>query len=143
MSDVVERLASLMNEHNLAGAAALMHLDYRSEQPVHPGRAFVGRAQMEANWKAMFDGIPDFHAELVRSVQDGETVWAEWHWTGSRRDGEPFEMRGVSLFEVKEDQIVAGRLYLEDVVRDDAGIEDAVQELSGRRPQRAEHPIRS
>jgi len=135
MTDVVERLAALMNEHDLPGAAALMHQDYRSEQPAHPGRAFVGRAQMEANWKAMFDGIPDFHAELVRSVQDGETVWAEWHWTGSRSDGEPFEVRGVSLFEVQHDQIVAGRLYLEDVVRDDAGIEEAVQALSGRRPQ--------
>ncbi|HEY5515638.1 MAG TPA: hypothetical protein VIK12_05460 [Pengzhenrongella sp.] len=46
-------------------------------------------------------------------------------------------MRGVSLFEVQQVQIIAGRLYLEDVVRDDAGIEDAVQELSGRRPQGA------
>jgi len=69
MSDVVQRLAALMNQHDLQGAAALMHRDYRSEQPAHPGRAFVGRAQMEANWKAMFDGIPDFHAELLRSVQ--------------------------------------------------------------------------
>lgn len=135
MSDVVERLATLMNEHDLTGATALMHQDYRSEQPAHPGRAFVGRAQMEANWKAMFDGIPDFHAELVRSVQDGDTVWSEWHWTGSRSDGEPFDVRGVTLFEVQQDQIVAGRLYLEDVVRDDATIEDAVQEISGRRPQ--------
>ena len=135
MTDVVERLTALMNMHDLPRVVALMHQDYRSEQPVHPGRAFVGRAQMEANWKAMFDGIPDFHAELVRSVHDGETVWAEWHWTGSRSDGEPFEVRGISLFEVQQDQIVAGRLYLEDVVRDDAGIEDAVQELSGRRPQ--------
>lgn len=139
MSDVVQRLAALMNKHDLQGTAALMHPDYRSEQPAHPGRAFSGRAQMEANWKAMFDGIPDFHAELIRSVQDGVTTWAEWHWTGTRGDGEPFEVRGVSLFEVQQDQIVAGRLYLEDVERDDAGIEEAVQELSGRRPESAGH----
>jgi ketosteroid isomerase-like protein len=134
VSDVVERLASLMNEHDLPAAAALLHQDYRSEQPVHPGRAFVGRAQMQANWTAMFEGIPDFHAEVVRSVRDGETVWTEWHWTGSRTDGEPFDVRGVTLFEVRQGQIVAGRLYMEDVVRDEAGIEDAVQELSGHRP---------
>lgn len=134
MSDVVQRLAALMNQHDLRGAAALMHRDYRSEQPAHPGRAFVGRAQMEANWKAMFEGIPDFHAEVIRSVQDGVTTWAEWHWTGTRGDGEPFEVRGISLFEVQEDQIVAGRLYLEEVDRDDAGIEEAVHGLSGRRP---------
>jgi ketosteroid isomerase-like protein len=135
MSDVVQRLAALMNKHDLAGAAALMHPHYRSEQPAHPGRAFVGRAQMEANWKAMFDGIPDFHAELIRSAQDGVTTWTEWHWTGTRGDGEPFEVRGVSLFEVRDGRIVAGRLYLEDVDRDDAGIQDAVHGLSGRRPE--------
>lgn len=136
-TDVVERLVSLMNQHDLPGAVALIHQDYRSEQPVHPGRAFVGRAQMEANWKAMFDGIPDFHAEVVRSVHDGETIWTEWLWTGNRSDGSPFEMRGITLFEVQQDQIVAGRLYLEEVERHDARIADAVEELSGRRPQGA------
>ena len=135
MSDVVERLAALMNEHDLPGATELIHQDYRSEQPLHPARAFVGRAQMSANWRAMFDGIPDFHAEMLRSVQDGETVWTEWRWTGNRSDGEPFEMRGVTLFEVQQDQIVAGRLYMDEVASEDAAIEDVVQGLSGRRPQ--------
>jgi limonene-1,2-epoxide hydrolase len=138
MTDVVERLAALMNEHDLPSVVALIHQDYRSEQPVHPGRAFVGRAQMEANWKSMFEGIPDFHAELVRSVQDGETIWTEWHWTGNRSDGEPFEMRGITLFEVRQDKIVAGRLYMEEVDRVDAGVEDVVEQLSGRRPHAAE-----
>jgi limonene-1,2-epoxide hydrolase len=137
MSDVVERLAALMNEHDLPAVVDLIHQDYRSEQPVHPGRAFVGRAQMEANWRAMLDGVPDFHSRLVRSVQDGGTVWTEWHWTGTRSDGEPFEMRGITLFEVQQDQIVAGRLYMEAVERDDAGIEDVVEGLSGLRPRGA------
>jgi hypothetical protein len=42
VTDVVERLAAAMNQHDLDGAAGLMHEDYRSEQPAHPGRAFVG-----------------------------------------------------------------------------------------------------
>lgn len=134
MSDVVQRLAARMNEHDLEGAVGLVHPDYRSEQPAHPGRAFVGRAQMKANWQAMFDGIPDFHAEVLHSVTEGATTWSEWHWTGTRTDGEPFDVRGVTLFDVRDGRIVAGRLYLEDVERDSAGIEDAVQALSGRRP---------
>jgi len=44
-------------------------------------------------------------------------------------------MRGVTLFQITDDHIVAGRLYLEQVERDPAGIEHAVQALSGRRPQ--------
>jgi hypothetical protein len=46
-------------------------------------------------------------------------------------------VRGVTLFEITDDQIVAGRLYLEDVERDVAGIEQAVEALSGRRPRSA------
>jgi len=80
-------------------------------------------------------GNPDFHAEIRRSVQHGETTWTEWHWSGTRSDGQSFEVRGVTLFEITDDQIVAGRLYLEDVERDVAGIEQAVEALSGHRPR--------
>jgi hypothetical protein len=44
-------------------------------------------------------------------------------------------MRGVTLFEIADDQIIAGRLYMEDVERDVAGIEQAVEAVSGRRPR--------
>jgi len=62
-------------------------------------------------------------------------TWTEWRWSGTRSDGQAFEMRGVTLFEVTDDQIAAGRLYMEDVERDVSGIEQAVEGLSGRRPR--------
>jgi len=138
MTDVIDRLAVAMNARDLDAVAGLIHEDYRSEQPAHPGRAFTGRAQMLANWEAMLAGIPDFHAEICRSVQDGDTTWTEWRWSGTRSDGQAFEMRGVTLFEVADDQIAAGRLYMEDVERDVTGIEQAVEALSGRRPRPAQ-----
>ena len=94
MPEVIDRLVAAMNAHDLDAAARFFHEDYRSEQPAHPGRAFVGRAQMRANWEAMFAGVPDFHAEICRSVQDGDTTWTEWRWSGTRRDGQAFEVRG-------------------------------------------------
>jgi limonene-1,2-epoxide hydrolase len=138
MTEVIDRLAVAMNARDLDAAAGFFHPDYRSEQPAHPGRAFAGRAQMRANWEAMFAGVPDFHAEICRSVQDGDTTWTEWRWSGTRTDGQAFAMRGVTLFEITDDQIVAGRLYLEEVEQDAAGIEQAVQALSGRRPRPAQ-----
>jgi limonene-1,2-epoxide hydrolase len=138
MTEVIERLAVAMNAHDLDAVAGLIHQDYRSEQPAHPGRAFTGRAQMLANWEAMLAGIPDFHAAICRSVQDGDTTWTEWRWSGTRSDGQAFEVRGVTLFEVTDDQVVAGRLYMEDVEQDVTGIEQAVEALSGRRPRRAQ-----
>lgn len=137
MSETVDRLVAAMNAHDLDAAAALFHAEYRSEQPAHPGRAFVGRAQMHANWAAIFAGIPDFHAELIRSVDDGNTTWTEWAWSGIRIDGKPFQARGVVLFEIKDGLITAGRLYMEDVEHEGAGIEQAVEALSGRRPDHA------
>src|SRR5437773_5253525 len=58
MTDVIDRLAVAMNAHDLDAVAGLIHQDYRSEQPAHPGRAFTGRAQMLAHWEAMLAGIP-------------------------------------------------------------------------------------
>ena len=43
-------------------------------------------------------------------------------------------MRGVTLFEIADDVIVAGRLYLEDVEREVIGIDEVVETLSGERP---------
>jgi ketosteroid isomerase-like protein len=134
MSDVLDQLFTALNTHDLEAAAALFHENYRSEQPAHPGRAFVGRAQMHANWEAMFAGIPNFRSEVMRTVDDGNTTWVEWKWTGTRSDGKPFQVRGVALFEVEGGLITAGRLYLEDVEREWIDIEQAVQSLSGRRP---------
>ena len=135
MTEVIDRLAAAVNAHDLDAVAGLIHQDYRSEQPVHPGRAFAGRAQMLANWEAMLAGIPDLCAEICRSVQDGDTTWTEWRWSGTRGDGQAFEMRGVTLFEVTGGQVVAGRLYMEDVERGVVGIDQAVEDLSGRRPR--------
>jgi hypothetical protein len=94
---VIDRLVVAVNTHDLDAAAGLIHEDYRSEQPAHPSTAFVGRAQMRANWAAMFAGTPTF-TPICRSVQDGETTWTEWRWSGTRSDGQAFEVRGVTLF---------------------------------------------
>ena len=135
MTDVIARLAEAMNQHDLDGAVGLVHVDYRSEQPAHPGRAFVGRAQMRANWEAMFAGIPDLRVEILGSAQDGATTWSEWRWSGTRTDGVPVDVRGVTLFEIRNGEIVAGRLYMEDVELEATGIEEAVQSRSGRQPR--------
>jgi hypothetical protein len=34
-----------------------------------PGRAFVGSQQVRRNWAEVFAGVPDFHAELLRSAR--------------------------------------------------------------------------
>jgi ketosteroid isomerase-like protein len=137
MNVVIDRLMAAVNAHDLDGLSALFHREYDSRQPAHPGRAFAGRSQVRANWEAMFDGVPDFRAELGRTVQDGDTTWCEWAWLGTRTDDQPFEMRGVALFRISGDVIVAGSLYMEAVEVEPVDIAQAVEGLSGHRPARA------
>ena len=130
MTDVLERLRDAQNAHDLDAFVACFDERYRSEQPVHPDRAFVGSDQVRTNWAAVFAGVPDFRTELLRSTRQGDTGWAEWHWHGTRTDGTRLAMRGVTIFGIRDDRIVWGRLYLEDV-QPGQGIDQAVQHMTG------------
>jgi hypothetical protein len=128
---VLERLRDAQNRHDLDAFVACFDPDYRSTQPAHPDRAFAGREQVRQNWAEVFAGVPDLHAELLRSVQEGDTWWAEWHWHGTRVDGSRLDMRGVTIFGVRGDRVAWGRLYLEEVEAAGQGIEQAVQQMAG------------
>lgn len=112
---VLERLQQALNAHDLEAFVACFAPDYQSGQPIHPDRAFQGAEQVRKNWTKIFQDVPDFHAELLRSAVDGDVVWAEWHWFGTNRDGAQFAVRGVTIMGVQADQIRWGRLYMEPV----------------------------
>src|SRR3954469_636286 len=97
---LVERLLRATNEHDLEGVVACFADGYQNETPAHPTRSFAGREQVRRNWEQIFAFVPDVRAEVLASVVDGDTVWSEWHMSGTRGDGSPHEMRGVILFGV-------------------------------------------
>lgn len=127
---VLGRLHTAQNRHDLDAFVACFDPDYHSEQPVHPDREFVGREQVRTNWAEVFAGVPDFQAELLRSAQAADTGWAEWHWHGTRVDGTRLDMRGVTIFGIRDDRILWGRLYLEDVDVAGQGIDQAVTHMA-------------
>jgi ketosteroid isomerase-like protein len=128
---VLERMHQAVNAHDIDAFVELFSPDYRSEQPAHPDRQFGGRDQVRENWEGTFEDVPDFHAELLRSAVSQETVWSEWDWYGTRRDGSRLEMRGVMLMGVQAGQIAWARLYMEFVERGGAGIREVVRRIRG------------
>jgi hypothetical protein len=129
MSSMLERLRDATNAHDPHRLASLFAEDYQSAQPLHPGRAFGGRAQVLANWSSVFEGVPDFVSGLVASALVGETEWGEWDWSGHHLDGSPFAMRGVIVLVVRDGLVARMRLYMEPVEMDGGAIDDAVQDL--------------
>jgi hypothetical protein len=57
------------------------------------------------------------------------TVWTEWHYSGTRRNGVPLDMRGVAILGTEADQIKWARLYIEPVQATGGGIDAAVKSL--------------
>jgi hypothetical protein len=129
-TDVLERLQAAQNRHDLDAFVACFDPGYHSEQPAHPDRVFDGSEQVRANWAEVFAGVPDFQADLLRSAWTDGTGWAEWHWHGTREDGTPLDIRGVTIFGVRDDRIVWGRLYLENVEAAGQGIGQAVRRMA-------------
>jgi predicted SnoaL-like aldol condensation-catalyzing enzyme len=125
MALVVERLRDAMNQHNLEALLECIDDSYRSEQPAHPNRGFGGKEQVHKNWSALFESFPDFKAELLRYTADGDTVWTEWHWTAAG-----LNFTGVTLFGVRADRIVWGRLYMEPVEVEGEDIDEAMRTMA-------------
>jgi ketosteroid isomerase-like protein len=133
MAGVVERLHQATNAHDVDALVECFEEDYRSEQPLHPARAFQGREQVRKNWGALFESIEDLRAELLRSVEDEDTAWAEWRWTGTKADGTPFEEAIVTIMGLRGGRIAWARLYGDEVERDDAAdIDETVRRMAGR-----------
>jgi ketosteroid isomerase-like protein len=128
---VAERLRDAMTARDTEAFVACFDEEYESEQPVHPDRAFRGRDQVRSNWSAIFEGVPDFTAELIATSVEGDTEWSEWRWRGTQSDGTPLDMAGVIVGGVRDGRLAWARLYVEPVEQGGAGIDAAVRDISG------------
>ncbi|MEP7356429.1 MAG: nuclear transport factor 2 family protein [Anaerolineales bacterium] len=128
--EIVKRFQAALNSHDLDAFVACFSADYDSQQPAFPDRAFRGSEQVQKNWGQVFADIPDFHAELLRVAESGDTVWSEWHWHGTPAAGGAFNWRGVIILGVKAGRIAWGRLYIGPVQEAGGGIDAAVQSMA-------------
>jgi ketosteroid isomerase-like protein len=128
---VFRRLTEAQNAHDLEGMLKTFVPDYRSEQPAHPRRAFTGTGQVRKNWSALLAAIPDFHADVLRTAVDGDTVWAEAHWSGTKADGSSLDEMVITIFGIRDGRIAWGRLYGLEIEREGGDIDETVRRLAG------------
>ncbi len=126
-TDVVRRLTQAINQHDLDALADCFHLNYDSTFPVHPARAFKGQEQMRNNWASIFASVPDIRSVLVRSATAGNIEWTEWEWSGTRADGRPLDMRGVTIQEIHMGKIAWVRMYMEPIEPSGINVDAAVR----------------
>ena len=110
-----EQMIQAANRHDLDAMVAYFDPDFRSEQPLHPERAFSGPAGVRKNWGFFFMTVPDLRVEILGVVEEGGTVWAELRLLGTQTDGKKFVQRGVILEGIQAEQIIWARVYVEPV----------------------------
>jgi hypothetical protein len=76
VAEIMNRLPTALNAHDLDAFVGCFAPDYRSEQPERPGRTFEGPDKVPKNWTSVFAGVPDFHAKLLASstTDDGAEI---------------------------------------------------------------------
>jgi ketosteroid isomerase-like protein len=129
--EVFDRVVEAQNAHDLAAMLECFDPAYRSEQPVHPARAFTGSDQVRKNWSALLAAIQDFRSDVLRTAVQGDTVWSEARWSGTKADGSPFEEMIVTIFGIRDGRIAWARLYGDEVERTGADIDETVRRMAG------------
>ncbi|MBA2418778.1 MAG: nuclear transport factor 2 family protein [Nocardioidaceae bacterium] len=125
--EFVQRLEQVTNAHDLDALVDCFAVDYVNETPAHPARGFTGQGQVRTNWSLLFARVPDIQVSVVRATADGDMLWSEWEMAGTTQEGGAHLMRGVIVFGVSGQRASWARFYLEPVVVDDIGADDAVR----------------
>lgn len=112
-----------LNAHDPGRVAALYAEDAIVEQAVQDGGVFRGREEITAWVAANLQGVPDLTVTTESTVAEGDRV--AWAWvyrgtdTGRYPDhpagrGQPIELRGVSLFELRAGEIARETIYYDN-----------------------------
>ncbi len=134
---LLQRLHRAMEQHDLAALTACFAPAYRNETPLHPAQNFVGQEQVRQNWTRILGSVPDLTAELVRWAEGpGGVLWAEWDWRGTRADGVPLHLAGVTVLGTEspgDEAFGWSRFYMEPVEEQGIGADAAVRTTVGGR----------
>ena len=63
--------------------------------------------------------MPDFRVEILGEAVEGDTVWAELFFHGTRADGSKQMMQGVNIMGIQAGKIAWGKLYQNTVQKPD------------------------
>lgn len=105
---LLDALLDAFNAHDTDAVMAFFHDDCVLDMPRGPapgGRRMVGKAQIREGIQSRFDGIPDVHFGDARHFVCGDRAASEWTIRGHQATGEPIEVRGCDLFELRDGKI--------------------------------------
>ena len=109
----IDRFNEAFNRHDADGLAALLTEDtvFEDTSPAPDGRRIEGKAAVVEFWRGWFVRNPDARFEAEEVIVSGNRATVLWVYR-KMRNGQPWHLRGVDVFTVRDGKVAAKLAYV-------------------------------
>lgn len=109
----IDRFNEAFNRHDADGLAAFLTEDtvFEDTSPAPDGRRIEGKAQVVEFWRGWFVRNSDARFEAEEVIVSGNRGTVPWVYR-KIRDGQPWHLRGVDIFTVRDGKVAAKLAYV-------------------------------
>ncbi len=109
----IDRFNDAFNRHDADGLAACLTDDtvFEDTSPAPDGRRVAGKAAVVEFWRAWFARNADARFEAEEVIIGGNRATVLWVYH-KMRDGQPWHLRGVDVFTVRDGKVAAKLAYV-------------------------------
>lgn len=113
VADAVARFNAAVNGHDLDALRDAMTDDcvFENTAPAPDGARFEGKAAVLEFWARWFRNNPDARFEVEEAFTAGDRYVVRWVYR-KLRDGQPWHLRGVDVFRVREGRVAEKLAYI-------------------------------
>jgi len=110
---VIDRFNEAFNRHDADAVAAMLTDDtvFEDTSPAPDGRRITGKTAVAAFWRDWFGRNADAVFEAEDVIVTGDRAVVRWIYRKTR-NGEPWHIRGVDVFTVRDGKVAAKLAYV-------------------------------
>jgi steroid delta-isomerase-like uncharacterized protein len=112
-TEVVQRVFDAINAHDVNALREVWAQDVTERLP---DQTCHGADELAEYYSGLFAAMPDFHMEVVQTLEEGEAVFARWVLTGNHtggpfagidRTGASIRLDGIDEFTIRDGKVAA------------------------------------
>jgi len=109
----IDSFNDAFNRHDADALAALLTDDtvFEDTSPAPDGRRIEGKAAVVEFWRGWFGRNPDARFEAEEVIISGNRAVVRWVYR-KVRNGQPWHLRGVDIFSVRDGKVAAKLAYV-------------------------------